>query len=336
MTAPLSPLDSARAIADELLFPTALGTDGADLLPRGHLDRLAADGMYGLFGPAGAGGLAADAATGLAVIEILAGGCLTTTFVWIQHHSALFAVSGSATPGLREAWLADLCRGKCRAGVAVAGIRPRAAGVTARAVPGGWQLDGEVPWVTGWGLIDVMLTAARDASGAIAWTLVDAVESPTLRVERLRLVAVQASATVVVHFHDHFVPAERTTSVEPFAEWADRDARGLRTNGSLALGVAGRCCRLLGPSHLDQELIACRDRLDQAPFADPDALPTARADAALLAARAAATLVVATGSPSVLLDQHPQRLVREATFLLVFASRAAIRASLLRRLDKSD
>jgi alkylation response protein AidB-like acyl-CoA dehydrogenase len=336
MTTPFSPLDSARAIADELLFPTALTTDRADLVPRNHLDRLAGAGLYGLFGPADAGGLAADPAVGLAVIETLAGGCLATTFVWIQHHTALFAVAGSATPGLRESWLADLCRGNRRAGVAVAGIRPGAAGVAARRVAGGWRLDGEVPWVTGWGLIDVVLTAGMDGDGTIVWTLMDAVESPSLRVERVELVATQASATVVVHLRGHFVPAERTTSVEPYAHWLDRDAQGLRTNGSLALGVAERCCRLIGPSHLDHDLVACRDRLDRAAVADRADLPEARAAASLLAARAAAALVVASGSRSVLLDQHPQRLVREATFLLVFGSRPALRAALRQRLEGSD
>jgi alkylation response protein AidB-like acyl-CoA dehydrogenase len=333
MTAPFPPLDVANAIADDLLFPTAAATDAADQVPRSHLDLLADAGLYGLFGPSDAGGLGAEAATGLSVVEALAGGCLSTTFVWIQHHSALLAVAASATPGVREAFIGDLCRGKWRAGIAVAGIRPGAPGVTAEAMTGGWRVNGDVPWVTGWGLIDVIHTAARDPDGAIVWMLIDAVVSPSLSVTRLRMVAVEASVTVVVSFRDHFVPAERTTSIEPYREWTARDARGLRTNGSLALGVARRCCRLLGPSPLDEELAACRERLDHAAMAAPDTLPVARADASLLAGRAAAALVVATGSRSVLRDQHPQRLAREAMFLLVFASRPPIRDALRPRLE---
>jgi hypothetical protein len=38
---------------------------------------------------------------------------------------------------------------------------------------------------------------------------------------------------------------------------------------------------------------------------------------------------VTTGSRAVLAGEHAQRLVREATFLLVFGSRPAIRSALL-------
>ena len=58
----------------------------------------------------------------------------------------------------------------------------------------------------------------------------------------------------------------------------------------------------------------------------------ARAAAAELAVRSAAALIAGQGSRSILIEEHAQRLYREAAFLLVFGSRAAIRSSLLRRL----
>ena len=196
--------------------------------------------------------------------------------------------------------------------------------------------------MTGWGRIDVVHTAAVDDQGRIVWALVDAVAGPSLWVEILRLVAVQASTTVVVHFDHHFVPEERVTGIEPRAAWALRDAAGLRPNGSLALGVAGRCCALLGDSDgdgdgagagdLDRELAAVRRALDGATV---ESLPAARAWAAELAARASATLVVSAGSRSILVDHHAQRLAREAMFLLVFGTRPTIRTELLRRLNGS-
>ena len=84
----------AQRIADEVLFPNAVATDRAGVLPRENLDALAAAGLYGLAGPPWAGGLDADFATVCEVTEIVCGGCLTTGFVWTQHHGAVRAVAG--------------------------------------------------------------------------------------------------------------------------------------------------------------------------------------------------------------------------------------------------
>jgi alkylation response protein AidB-like acyl-CoA dehydrogenase len=88
---------------------------------------------------------------------------------------------------------------------------------------------------------------------------------------------------------------------------------------------------LIGPSGLDGELIAVRRSLDEA---SAESLPVARAWASELAMRAATAVTVTDGSRSILAGQHAQRLVREALFLTVFGSRAAIREDLLRRLTR--
>jgi alkylation response protein AidB-like acyl-CoA dehydrogenase len=160
--------------------------------------------------------------------------------------------------------------------------------------------------------------------------LVDAKASDTLAAEPLRLVGVNASGTVTLRFHDHVVPPDRIVGEEPHAEVLLRDAASLRMNGSLAMGVAARCCALMGPGPFDEELAGTRAELDEA---TEDAMPAARARASELAMRAASALTVAQGSRSILSDQHAQRLAREALFLLVFASRPPIRAELLRRLS---
>jgi alkylation response protein AidB-like acyl-CoA dehydrogenase len=62
--------------------PGALEVDLSEVVPVERLDRLAAAGFYGLAGPPEAGGMGvADVATAHEIIEILASGCLTTTFV---------------------------------------------------------------------------------------------------------------------------------------------------------------------------------------------------------------------------------------------------------------
>jgi alkylation response protein AidB-like acyl-CoA dehydrogenase len=319
----------ARSLADDLLFARALETDNAPLVPADLLDALAGEGLYGLACPVELGGAGADLPVADEVVRVLAGGCLTTTFVWLQHHGAVATVAAAAA-ALRDEWLTALCSGEVRAGVAFAGLRrPGPPVLVARDVDGGYLLDGYAPWVTGWGRIDVVHTAARDESGEVLWTLVDARECDGLRSTPLRLAAVNASGTVTLYFDHLFVPAPRLTLREPFEVWRARDAGGLRRNGSLALGVADRAVSLLTDAGVDAGALTARLRragraLDTA---GPAELPAARAEASATALRAATMLVIATGGRSLLLSEHAQRLAREALFLLVFGQTAAIRSA---------
>src|SRR5581483_930166 len=106
-------------------------------------------------------------------------------------------------------------------------------------------------------------------------------------------------------------------------------------NGSLALGVATRCALLLDGTDLKSDVDTARSALDGALSGPPEAMPRARAAASALAMRAASLLAVGTGARAVLAGEHPQRLVREAAFLLVFGSRPAIREELLTLLARS-
>ncbi len=315
----------AGRIAAEVLLPAAMRVEASGQVPKAHLDLLAAEGCYGMAGPPEYGGLDVDFAAACAAVEVLAGACLSTTFVWLQHHGAVRAVAAASDGALRAEWLRPLCTGERRAGVALGGTLPGPPRLVATPVPGGYVFDGTSPWVTGWGHIDTLHTAARKADGTVVWALLDARSGPTLAIEPLDMVAVMASSTVQVRFDAHQVPTGRVTGTLPYAQWAERDAGGLRVNGSLALGVAGRCCQLIGPSRLDAELAAARAALDAG---TAQTIPAARAAACELAIRAAAALVVTQGSTAILAGQDAQRLAREALFLLVFGSRPPIKEAL--------
>ncbi|MFE9655855.1 acyl-CoA dehydrogenase family protein [Micromonospora sp. NPDC006431] len=320
-------LRQAREIADEAFFPAALAVDGADRVPISHLDLLAEQGFYGLAAPPEFNRLDLPSFPAVCrVIETLASGCVTTTFVWAQHHNAVMAAANTGNAQLRAAWLEPLATGRRRAGLAIgAAVRPGPSALAATPADGGFLFSGAAPWVSGWGLIDTIYVAARLPDDTLVFALVDAATSGTLAVEPLRMSAVNASSTVTVTFDNHFVPADRVANQMPLEAWRQRDPATLRFNGSLALGVADRAIELADEPRLRQQLDAVRDRLDAA---DPDAMPAARAAASELALRASANLAVAAGSRAVLLDQHAQRLVREATFLLVFGSRPGIRDAL--------
>jgi alkylation response protein AidB-like acyl-CoA dehydrogenase len=326
-----------RQLADEMLFPDAMRVDRLDVLPAAQLDTIAAAGLYGAGAPVGAGGLGLELPAMCGVVEELASGCLATAFVWIQHFGLLMTLAYGGAPELREAWLGPACQGKVRGGVALTGQIPGPPMLRAEPEEDGWRLDGTAPWVSGWGLVDVLLVMARGPDNTVVTLIVDAAETAGLTVSRQRLIAADASVTVRLDFDGVTVPAERFVGQVPFDPAASLRPESMRVNGSLALGVALRCCRLLGAGPLgagplDDELAACRAGLDAAVSAGPDAMMRARAASSELALRAAAALAVRDGSKSATVDQHAPRLSREALFLLVFASRPGIKDVLLRQL----
>ena len=135
-------LSQARQIAEEVLFPAAMDVDAADRVPAGAL-RCAGQrpGCTGWPGRPPAGGLDADLATFCTVIEIMASGCLATTFVWLQHHSAVRALAAIGQLGAARAVAGSRsARGEQRAGIALGGARPGPPLLRARPFPAATSL----------------------------------------------------------------------------------------------------------------------------------------------------------------------------------------------------
>lgn len=316
-------VESAQSLAEELLFPAALDVDVAPFVPQAHFDRIAAAGLYGLEAAE------IDPVDRHLVVESLASGCMSTAFVWIQHHRALRWILDSADPRIRERWLDSLYSGQAKAGLALGGVRPPVPSLIAQRVSGGWVMDGSVPWVTGWGMIDVLFIGAVAEEDSQVWALIDPRASTGITAQPLSLVAANSSGTVRLMLERHFVPEERVVGLTGNVSPLETDERG-RGNGSLALGVARRACRLMGASALDDELNKVRNRLDTA---DDAKMAAARAAASELAVRAATRLVAHTGSRAVLPTAHAQMLARQAIFTTVFGARPPMRAELLKLLE---
>lgn len=330
-------IDRARAFADDVLFPAALDVDRAGAIPDTHWAQMADLGLYGLAAPADAGGPGLGLFEIIDVIETMAAGCMATTFTWVQHHGVVMGLARTDNAQLRERYLADAVAGRVRGGVAFAGVIPDPPRMQARRVDGGWLLSGEAPFVSGWGIVDVVQMSAGDVDTAdIVAALVPAAEQPGIvGIEPQHLVAAEGTRTVSLRVDDLFAADDVIVSRVPRADFLANQGVAVRLNGTLSMGIARRCVRLLdaagataAASALGAECDVVRARLD-AGLVDLTALNAARADAAQLAVRAGAALVVAGGGPSLRVDAQAQRLAREALFVLVAASRAEVKRLLL-------
>ncbi len=309
----------------------ARDVDLSGVIPTAHFDDLAALGLYGAFAPLDEGGLELGASELFDVVERLAMSCLSTTFVLIQHLRLLAACLDPNAPAFIRDQRAGIIRGTVRGGVALGGLLPGPARLSARATSNGWRLNGEAPWVSGWGMVDTLFVAARTPEQTVVNLQLAAREQPGLAAIPQHLTAIDATNSVRLHFTDLEMGTEHVigeASYDPQSETGDR----LRLNGSLALGVARRCCELLGDTAMRDELRSCRDELD---LAEASSMPEARARASEFAVRAAHALCVHRGSSSVLRGDVGERSTREASLLLSFGSRPAIRHSLLRRFGDS-
>lgn len=312
----------------ELLSSNAADVDATSVIPAEHFERFATLGLYGIFAPTEFGGLGFDLAAMCAVVEVLASACLATTFVWMQHSRLLLAALDPSSPTSVRDLLPEIVCGQCKGGVALGGLLPGPPRLRAEPAKDDWTLRGDAPWLSGWGVVDVLAVAARGPDNTVVNVLLDAKEQPNLHVEHHQLSAINATATVKVTFDDLFVPNDRVVSLQPYKP--DRGGNeGLRVNGSLALAIIRRCCTLIGPSPLDDELQRCREELDHA---DAASMPVARAKASALAVRASHFLAVHRGSSAARRADIAERTQREAALLLVFGSRPSIKTALLEQL----
>jgi alkylation response protein AidB-like acyl-CoA dehydrogenase len=303
----------------------AADVDRINSIPRSHFDQIASLGLYGSFAPTDLGGLGLNLSQMCDCVEELASACLATTFVWIQHSRLLAAVLDPTVATIVGKLRHEIVRGRVRGGVALTGMQPGPAKLTAAPTRDGWVLDGEAPWVSGWGLVDILVVAARGPDDTVITMALDAHDRPGLGVAKRQLSALNATSTVKLVFDAVFVPSDRVLGRVPHNP-SGESREGLRVNGSLALGVTRRCCNAIGRSALDNELRDARAELDSA---DVGTMAKARAQACELAVRASHALGVFLGSSSVLEGGIAERTAREAHLLLTFGSRPAIRNSLL-------
>ncbi|WP_238422851.1 acyl-CoA dehydrogenase family protein [Gordonia sp. 'Campus'] len=337
---------AALRIADEVLFPAAADVDRTGVVPASHWQALSEAGLYGIAAPAEAGGPGLDFAEVTEILEVLLSGCLATAFTWLQHHGVVISLARSANTHLRDELLGATVRGELRAGVAYAGVVPTPPRMRASREDGRWVLSGDAPFVSGWGVVDLLQISARDTdtddvvSAVLPMPeLVD--PRGNIRVTPIDLSAASGTSTVSLHIDELPVSDAQVVSRVGLADFFAGQNVGIRLNGTLPLGLVRRCTAVLDTTGHSREARRLRERADVARLALDDALPdaaallAARADAAGLALDAAAALVAASGGRALVRGADSERLFREASFVLVAASRPELKDALLQRFSDS-
>ncbi|MDP9420462.1 MAG: acyl-CoA/acyl-ACP dehydrogenase, partial [Actinomycetota bacterium] len=333
-------LEAARALGQSLA-PEA-GRVEREGVERATLDRLAAAGLYGLTGPAWAGGGDVPASVYRKVAEWLSGADGNTWLVWFQHHPVVKMLAASPNTDLAGRYLPGLCAGTLQAGVAFSHLRNPSPSVTATAEGDRWRFSGTQPWCTGWGLIDLVLVGAA-TDEEVLFALVPAEDGPAVRCAgELSLAAMAGTRTVALALDGLVVEPADLVLRAPRHDWAVADhARSANVQPSV-FGIAlaalsslrqtgAAVAGPLGEALHDVRARAYRlaDEEPTGPGAGVDERLETAAEAILLGVEVTSALVTSLGGKAMVLSHPAQRWAREAMFHLVFAQTGALRSATL-------
>lgn len=271
-------------------------------------------------------------------------------FLESQHQSACSLVARSSNEPLKARLLPRLARGEDTSAIAFSHLRrPGPPLVRAQAVPGGYRIDGRLPWVTGWGLFTVCVTAAPLADGRILFAVHPLAESTSMRATPpLALAAMAVTQTVEIAVDNLFIPDADVVDVHPATWIQENDRIAIALQSPLALGCAQAGIDVLraegekknhagmkdAAGRLDRELEAVRVEAYRAMEENSDLQRglEARAAAIELAGRTTHAAVLAAAGAGNLMSHPAQRVYREALAFSVLALSPPIQSEALSRL----
>jgi alkylation response protein AidB-like acyl-CoA dehydrogenase len=209
-----------------------------------QLERMACAGVMRWGIPEQFGGIELSAADQVAGFERLAAACLVSTFVLSQRNAAVSRIIACENESLRAELLPRFARHELMATVGISHLTTsrqhlNKPAVRAREDGGGFRLEGDVPWVTGGAISDLVLTGGTLSDGRQLLALVPT-RDPTVTVgEAPPLLALNASQTASVTLRGTFVALERIVAgpVEGVMKGAS-GGTGSVTTSALAVGAA--------------------------------------------------------------------------------------------------
>jgi alkylation response protein AidB-like acyl-CoA dehydrogenase len=285
-------------------------------------------------------------------------------FLQTQHQSAADMLTNSENESLKRQYLPYMSTGQVLVGVGFSQLRrPGEPLVKATPVKGGYQLDGQVPWVTGFGFFQDFIVGAMLPDNRAVYGVVPCVD--TLQADQgalakhtdrliafsepMQLAAMASTNTVTATLSHWFLPEERVIFIRPGGAIHESDKKNVLHHGFFALGCARAGLDILEAAYhtkqlpfiklafesLNEEVTRCDAAMMQA--LSPESQPweerlQLRAWAINLALRCAhAAVTVSSGAANY--THHPaQRVYREALVFTVSGQTTAVMEATLDRL----
>ncbi|MGB3206645.1 MAG: acyl-CoA dehydrogenase family protein [Crinalium sp.] len=345
-------LPIAESYLREIVAPQAAAIDTDAKVLQNAIAGLGDRNLLALRIPKAWGGAEVDHQTFWAFQEMVARYSGALAFLQTQHQSAGTMLVSSKNEALKQQYLPNLGSGKLLIGVGFAHLRRQGISpVKALPVEGGYQLNGEVPWVTGWNFFQDFIVGATLPNGESVFGII-----PLKNISQngkgeifistpLSLAAMESTNTVKMRLSEWFLPQESVLFIKPAGWIHENDKKNILNPGFFALGCARAGLDIVEATakikqldfidrafqSLEQELISCRTAMFEHQPTIEEKLKI-RALAIDLAVRCAHAGVTVSSGAANNKYHAAQRVYREALMFTVVAQTTAVMEATLARL----
>jgi alkylation response protein AidB-like acyl-CoA dehydrogenase len=343
------PFAAIRDLVKRELAPKVLDVDMKAEYPEAFMRAL---GRAGGFAGAAApqyGGNGRGLTYTIGVMEEVAKTCLSTGFlVWCQTAAARY-IQMSDNEAAKRGLLPRLATGELLAGTGLSNTMKSCDEIeeyrlTAKRVPGGYAVNGVLPWVSNLGPDHIFVTGCPvEGEKGLAFVVVDCAAPDFKLVECAHFVALDGTRTLACHFKDTFIPEARVLAhPDQSAAYLRRIKPGMiLAQMGMGLGLIDACAEMMRQSNrthahvnaflddqvgdIDAALAGARDassalaaKLDADPVAEIvlDILKL-RLAGGELSLRAANAALLHMGAKGYLMRSPAQRRLREAYFIAI-------------------
>lgn len=284
-------------------------------------------------------------------------------FLQAQHQSAGVFLVRSENESLKQTYLPQMATGQVGVGVGFSHLR-RAGKPSLQAIPvtGGYRLQGQVPWITGFGIFQAVIVAAvlpddRAVYGLVPLTPTEQEQGGCIYFsEPMALAAMTSTQTVQAELRDWWLASEEVVLIQPAQAIHTSDVLNVLQHSFFALGCARAGLDVMADEvqrrsqdsrladslpmldkvyqALEQEWQECRSAIHAADYQPFEERLNLRAWAIELMGRCAhAAVTISAGAANSL--HHPaQRIYREAlVFTVAGQTSAVMQATLSRFID---
>ncbi len=347
-------LDAAIEYLQSSVAPNANTLDSSPEDLRKALQGLCDRGLMALKRPQEFGGPAWPEPDFRTFQEEVARASGALAFLQTQHQSAVGLIAKGSNEPLKRELLPQMHGDQELTGIAFSQLRRPGPPITrAEYTPGGYIINGALPWATGQSFFRHVILGAALEDGSSVFGLAPFTSTETIKFSPpMRLAAMESAQTVSAEIHNFFLPDEFVVDIKPPGWILRNDMINITLQGFFAIGCAragvdvirhaagqrNRHALVHSADLLDSEISTCRQRLQAAQIASEETTQeklALRAWAIDLAGRCAHAAVAASGGRANSTDHPAQRITREAMVFTVSAQTEAIQLATLDRLTRT-